>query len=105
MPFGREHCLLAVDEKIALFARREHDLFSLERALAQEVDEARARIAHRERLRSAARAPFFSAGTTGGGGPGRSSTAVVFFGVPLPRAATGATAGALRGSAPGAGRP
>src|SRR6185312_13625388 len=38
------------------------------------LDEPTGGLAHLERLRRAARAPFLSAGTTGGGGPVRSCT-------------------------------
>src|SRR5438128_17725 len=48
--FGREDGLLAVDEKIALFAGREHDAFARERPLAEHFEEARARVHPRSAL-------------------------------------------------------
>src|SRR6185436_7678353 len=99
--FGGEDRLFTVDEEIALATRGQRHLLALERALGQQSDQTSPRIAHRVRLRSAARAPFLSAGTTGGGGPGRSSAAGARRGAPLPFATTGA--GALRASVRAAG--
>src|SRR5690606_4106578 len=69
--FRRQDRLLAVDEKIALLAGGEDHPTPLEAALAQKVDQTLALFLVHPRallffLR--ARAPFRSAGTTGGGG-------------------------------------
>src|SRR3954468_19588444 len=99
MTLGSENCLLAVDEEVAFAARSERHFLTFERALPEEGNQTRTRIAHRARLRRAARAPFFSAGTTGGGGPGRSSVAAgAGRGGPFLT-----TAGALRASGRAAG--
>src|SRR5690606_10381911 len=66
---GREHRLLTVDEKVALAPGGQNHALPLERALAQQVDQALLLVGrHLAFFLTAALAPFRNAGTTGGGG-------------------------------------
>jgi len=60
--------LLAVDEEVALLARRQDDAPPLERQRPQEFEEPAPRVRHVAFFFSAALAPFLRAGMTGGGG-------------------------------------